>query len=65
MGRAPSAFRQTDVVRAVRAVRAADIAVSGVEIAPDGTIRILTSALPEAPSSPFDKWKQKRHASAA
>ncbi len=65
MGRAPSAFRQADVVRAVKAVRAAAVPVSGVEIAPDGTIRILTAALPEAPSSPFDSWKQKRHASAA
>lgn len=64
MARTPAAFRQADVVRAVKAVRAAQIAVSGVEIAPDGTIRVLTSTAPEAPSSPFDDWKQKRHANA-
>ncbi|QSR15650.1 hypothetical protein CA833_00250 [Novosphingobium sp. KA1] len=64
MGRAPSAFRQTDVVRAVKAARSADMTVSGVEIAPDGTIRILTTALPEAPASPFDKWRSKRDARA-
>lgn len=58
------AFRQSDLIRAVKAARAADVAVSAVEIAPDGTIRVLTATAPQAPASPFDEWKQK-HASAA
>lgn len=64
MARTPAAFRQADVVRAVKAARAAQMPVSGIEIAPDGTIRILTAALPAAELSPFDSWKQKHHASA-
>jgi hypothetical protein len=42
MARAPSTFRQTDVTRAVKAVRAAGVEVSKVEIGPDGTITIRT-----------------------
>jgi hypothetical protein len=64
VSRTPAAFRQADVVRALKAFRAAQEPVAGVEIAPDGTIRVLTSAAPLTPASPFDNWKQKRHASA-
>lgn len=55
-----TAFRQVDVARALKAVRAAHVPISGVEIAPDGTIRVLTSPGPEGPSSPFDAWKNKQ-----
>ncbi|EIZ77575.1 hypothetical protein WSK_3958 [Novosphingobium sp. Rr 2-17] len=60
MSRTPAAFRQADVARAVKAVRAAKMPITGVEIAPDGTIRVLTSPAAETPTSPFDAWKQKR-----
>jgi hypothetical protein len=36
MSRAPSTFRETDVKRAVRAVKAADQPVSGVRFGKDG-----------------------------
>lgn len=64
MPRNPAPFRQADVVRALKACRAAQQPVAGVEITADGTIRILTSAAPSEPASPFDSWKQKRHATA-
>lgn len=64
MARTPATFRQADVVRAIKAARAADQPVSGFEITPDGTIRVLTSAAAQMQPSPFDAWKEKRHASA-
>jgi hypothetical protein len=43
MGRA-AAFKLSDVQRAVKAVKAAGLRVHAVEVAPDGTIRVLTTA---------------------
>jgi hypothetical protein len=43
MARAPSIFRQRDVTRAVKATRAAGVDIARIEVAPDGTIRIITS----------------------
>lgn len=58
----PASFKKVDIVRAVRAVRAAGLEVASTEIAPDGTIRLIHSAEAQAQhSSPFDEWKQ-RHA---
>lgn len=34
-------FRQSDIKRAVAAVKSAECTVSGVEICPDGSIRVL------------------------
>jgi hypothetical protein len=48
MVRIPSTFRQTDVTRAVKAVRAAGVQVAKVEIRPDGTITIGTGAADKA-----------------
>lgn len=39
--RGPAAFRERDVKAAVRAVRASGEKVAGVEIAPDGKIRVI------------------------
>lgn len=62
MARTPATFKQTDVTRAVKAVQAAGLEVSGVETAPDGTIRVLTSKCAPVPTSALEEWKQ-RHAS--
>jgi hypothetical protein len=43
VSRRPSAFRQRDVTRAVKAVQAAGVEVSKVEIAVDGRIIIGTA----------------------
>ena len=60
MTRRPSTFRQTDVARAVKATQAAGLAIGRVEVAPDGTIRIIIAdGIDLAPASPFDQWKKK------
>jgi len=38
-----AAFKLSDIQRAVKAVQAAGLKVHAVEVAPDGTIRVLTS----------------------
>jgi hypothetical protein len=56
MSRAPSAFRQQDVTRAVRAVTAAGQAVARVEIAKDGRIVIVTAeAEPQKSENEWDR----------
>lgn len=63
MTRRPSTVRQTDVARAVKAAQAAGLAIGKVEVAPDGTIRVIIADGTEAaPGTPFDQWKAK-HAS--
>ena len=42
MARSPCTFRQIDVTRALRAAKAAGIEVDRIEIAPDGTIIVVT-----------------------
>jgi hypothetical protein len=46
MARAPSTFRQTDVTKAVKAVRAAGVDIVRVEVARDGRIVIVAEAQP-------------------
>ena len=43
MSRRPSAFRQSDLTKAVRAVVAAGLRVVGVKIDPQGAIEITTN----------------------
>ena len=55
-------FKQRDVTRAVRSVRAAGLAVGGVEVVTkDGTtIRILSKDTAEHGGNDLDNWIAKR-----
>jgi hypothetical protein len=65
MSRAASAFKQSDVTRAARAVVNAGLKVSGIKIAANGEIRIdvLTSDAPSTViTDSFAEWKDRRDA---
>jgi hypothetical protein len=51
MSRAPSTFRQTDVLRALKAVRAAGYSAAKVMIGRDGRIEIITAEEGETSSA--------------
>ena len=60
MARTPAAFRQSDVTRAVRAVRAAGLPVSGVKIdVRTGAIEVVTGNDQGQDSAPLDSWMAK------
>lgn len=61
MGRGPSAFRQADYVRAVKASRAAGLEVYRSEIHPDGRIIIhhRPEGIPPIHEETFDEWWAK------
>lgn len=62
MARRPARFRQSDVVRAIRAARAAGIKAAVELVDPSGhTIRIIERP-EEVPQNPFDQWKANRNA---
>ena len=48
-------FNQTDLTRAVRAMEKAGLKVAGAEIAPDGTIRVLTGGVANDRRNPLDR----------
>lgn len=56
MAKRPATFKQTDVTRAVKGVRAAGVSVGRVEIDRDGRIVIESASTPAAPQSDFDQW---------
>ncbi len=63
MARGPVAFKQADVARAVKGVKAAGVSVGRVEIAPDGRIIICAEAAPPPePETAFDTWRARRDA---
>jgi hypothetical protein len=55
--RKPSAFRQADVTRAVKAVAAAGFGVKSVEIA-DGKIVVTTGGSTNSPEAPTNPWDE-------
>jgi hypothetical protein len=54
-----AAFRQSDITRAIKAAKAAGMAVARCEISSDGSIILSDAAAPE-PQSPLAAWKAKR-----
>lgn len=53
--RGPCRFKETDVTRAVRAARKANIEIAAVEISVDGSIRIVPGTpKPAATPNPLD-----------
>lgn len=61
MARVPFNFRRRDLIAVIRAIEAAGKEVFGVEITPDGTIRVIThqpiTAAP--PGTALDRWLTK------
>lgn len=55
-----AAFRQADVERVVRALKAVGETVAGVEQTPGGGFRVLTAAAAqEQPLSPYEAWERE------
>jgi hypothetical protein len=50
------AFKQCDLVRAIKAVRKAGLEVSRVEVDKDGKIVIISGKPDEATTNDLDKW---------
>lgn len=66
MGRGPLPFKQSDVVRAVKAAKAAGIDVNRVEITVDGRIVVMQGpAAPPLIEDGFGDWIARRDARAA
>jgi hypothetical protein len=55
MARAPSTFRQADIVKAVRAVRSAGVDIARVELTRDGKIVIVTGEAQPAVQNDLDR----------
>lgn len=51
--------RKAEIARAVEAAKACGLSVGGIEIGPDGTIRVLQAA-PGGLDSPYERWKAGR-----
>lgn len=58
--RSNARFRQSDIMRAVKAARNAGLTIAQTEIASDGSIRLHhAEQAPEAHDA-YEKWKEKR-----
>lgn len=54
-----AAFKQADVERAAKALKAVGETVKGVEVYADGSFRILTGKdAPQKALSPLEEWEQ-------
>jgi hypothetical protein len=58
MTRRPSAFRQSDLTRAVRAVVAAGLRVAGVKVSAQGDIEVVTGdeRVHDSPAPEGNEW---------
>lgn len=66
MSRSPSRFKQADVTRFVRALRACGLAIARTEVGPDGRIVVIHGpAVSSADISELDAWRAKRDARSA
>jgi hypothetical protein len=68
MGRQRCVFRQSDVVRAIRATRAAGLEVARIEIDKGGKIIIIIAGQPDDEAvevNTLDQWLAKHHARAS
>lgn len=50
-------FRQADLVRAVKAARAAGLPVTATQITPDGTIKLIHTENRASPLSDYDRFE--------
>lgn len=63
MAKRPATFKQSDLTRAVKAVRATGLPMARTLILPDGTFVFdHRTEVTSEPASPFDEWKAKRDA---
>jgi hypothetical protein len=57
----PAAFRQADLTRALRAVKAAGVNIARIEIDPGGRIIIIAAGREAAETdNPLDRWMASR-----
>jgi hypothetical protein len=52
-------FHQATIKRAVHAAQKAGLRVQGIEVAPDGTIRVLTGEDAPPELTPLEQWEVK------
>lgn len=57
VARSSSTFKQADLVRAVKAARAAGLAVTATHITPDGTIRLIHTEHVTPVSTDYDRFE--------
>lgn len=56
----PSGFRQSDIERVARALKAVGETVGAVDVRPDGSFRVLTGAeLTQQALSPLEAWERE------
>jgi len=52
--------RKAEIARAVEAAKACGLDVSGIEVSPDGTIRIVEArAVPKQPANDFERYQDR------
>lgn len=53
----PAYATRSQIKRVVDAARDAGIDVGGVEVTPEGTIRVMTVPVPAPPRDAYEEWK--------
>ncbi len=56
MKRRPAIVTQAAIARAIRAAEKRKLAVTGVELSPDGSVRVLTAAPSDPPMTDLQRW---------